>query len=203
MKMFKAALKGVKGVAQTTTTAFGNLASEIAGRCAGFFCASFSLAYIARAASSVLQPNSPQAMVAVALGSANKTRLVSVVHDLPTQQYQLNTFFHFFFQLARRLFYSFVQPGKDALLPNDFARFFRTRDEVEEAFALFDKDGNGDATRDEVEMVCTFSSFAYSPVYVLILPLFRLRLCLRFLSFPPSCVFPSPPFAPVFDARYI
>jgi len=32
MKMFKKALKGVKGVAQTTTTAFGNLASEIAGR---------------------------------------------------------------------------------------------------------------------------------------------------------------------------
>jgi hypothetical protein len=30
--VFKKALNGVKGVAQTTTTAFGNLASEIAGR---------------------------------------------------------------------------------------------------------------------------------------------------------------------------
>lgn len=30
--VFKKALKGVKGVAQSTTTAFGNLASEIAGR---------------------------------------------------------------------------------------------------------------------------------------------------------------------------
>lgn len=30
--------------------------------------------------SSVLQPNSPQAMVATALGSANKTRLVSLIY---------------------------------------------------------------------------------------------------------------------------
>lgn len=32
--------------------------------------------------SSVLQPNSPQAMVATALGSANKTRLVSLIPDI-------------------------------------------------------------------------------------------------------------------------
>ncbi|KAF8577750.1 hypothetical protein K439DRAFT_1417934 [Ramaria rubella] len=110
--IFKKAFKGVRGVAETTTTAFGNLAREIAG-------------------SSILLPNSPQAMVAVALGSANKTRL-----------------------LARRLFYSFVQPGKDVLLPHDISKFFPTQHEADDAFMLFDKDGNGDATRDEMEMVC-------------------------------------------------
>ncbi|KAG8747159.1 hypothetical protein FRC10_002208 [Ceratobasidium sp. 414] len=55
-KLLRGVLKGVKGVASTTTTALGNVASEIAG-------------------SSVLQPNSPAAMVATALSSANKTRL--------------------------------------------------------------------------------------------------------------------------------
>jgi hypothetical protein len=54
---FKQALKGVQVAAKTTTTAFGNVASEIAG-------------------SSVLQPNSPQAVIQTALESANKSRLV-------------------------------------------------------------------------------------------------------------------------------
>ena len=57
-RLFKKALKGVRGVATTTTTVLGNVASEIAG-------------------SSVLQPNSPQAMVKTALESANKSRQVS------------------------------------------------------------------------------------------------------------------------------
>ncbi|KII92920.1 hypothetical protein PLICRDRAFT_103857 [Plicaturopsis crispa FD-325 SS-3] len=109
---FKKALKGVKVAATTTTTAFGNVASEIAG-------------------SSVLQPNSPQSMVKTALESANKSRL-----------------------LARRLFYSFVQPGADVILVSDIARFFPDRDAADAAFALFDKDSNGDASRDEVEMAC-------------------------------------------------
>ncbi|THH14245.1 hypothetical protein EW146_g6069 [Bondarzewia mesenterica] len=55
-RFFKRAIKGVLFAATTTTTALGNVASEIAG-------------------SSVLQPNSPQAMVQTALESANKTRL--------------------------------------------------------------------------------------------------------------------------------
>lgn len=59
-RFFKRALKGVRVAATTTTTAFGNVASEIAG-------------------SSVLQPNSPAAMVQTALQSANKTRLVSTL----------------------------------------------------------------------------------------------------------------------------
>lgn len=58
-KFIKQALKGVRLAATTTTTAFGNVASEIAG-------------------SSVLQPNSPDAMIQTALQSANKSRLVSI-----------------------------------------------------------------------------------------------------------------------------
>jgi Mechanosensitive ion channel len=111
-KVLKNILRGVKGVAQTTTHAFGNIASEIVG-------------------SSVLQPNSPEAMVATALGSANKTRL-----------------------LARRLFYSFRKPGAEVLIIGDIAPFFHGQDEATEAFAMFDKDSNGDATRDEMEIAC-------------------------------------------------
>lgn len=111
-KILKKALKGVKRAATTTTTALGNVASEIAG-------------------SSVLQPNSPQAMVQTALESANKTRL-----------------------LARRLFYSFARPGSEYLIVEDIARFFPTPDDADEAFAIFDKDSNGDASRDEIEMAC-------------------------------------------------
>ncbi|KAK0461093.1 Mechanosensitive ion channel-domain-containing protein [Desarmillaria tabescens] len=111
-KFFKRAMKGVRVAATTTTSAFGNVASEIAG-------------------SSVLQPNSPQAMVKTALESANKSRL-----------------------LARRLFYSFVKPGSDWLFVEDIAQFFPTPDEADQVFALFDKDSNGDASRDEVEMAC-------------------------------------------------
>jgi len=111
-KVLKNLLKGFKGVAQTTTHAFGNIASEIVG-------------------SSVLQPNSPEAMVTTALGSANKTRL-----------------------LARRLFYSFRKPSAEVLVIGDIARFFPHQDGAAEAFEMFDKDTNGDATRDEMELAC-------------------------------------------------
>lgn len=56
-KILKSVLKGVRGVAEGATTAFGNVASEITG-------------------TSTLQPNSPEAKVYTALASANKTRLV-------------------------------------------------------------------------------------------------------------------------------
>ncbi|KAF8608825.1 hypothetical protein BDV93DRAFT_518874 [Ceratobasidium sp. AG-I] len=111
-KLLRGVIKGVKGVASTTTTALGNVASEIAG-------------------SSVLQPNSPAAMVATAMSSANKTRL-----------------------LARRIFYSFVQPGATSLVITDIAQYFPDHEMTEIAFAMFDKDGNHDATRDEIEMAC-------------------------------------------------
>ncbi|KAF8629659.1 hypothetical protein AX17_005598 [Amanita inopinata Kibby_2008] len=103
---------GVRMAATTTTTALGNVASEIAG-------------------SSVLQPNSPQAMVKVALESANKSRL-----------------------LARRLFYSFAQPGAEYFYAKDITRYFSSPEEVEHVFGLFDRDGNGDASREEMEMAC-------------------------------------------------
>ncbi|TFK44710.1 Mechanosensitive ion channel-domain-containing protein [Crucibulum laeve] len=111
-RIFKKFREGVRLAATTTTTAFGNVASEIAG-------------------SSVLQPNSPQAMVKTALESANKSRL-----------------------LARRLFYSFAKRDAEFLLPEDIERFFPTKEEAHQVFTLFDKDANGDASRDEVEMAC-------------------------------------------------
>ncbi|TFK87099.1 hypothetical protein K466DRAFT_491520 [Polyporus arcularius HHB13444] len=111
-RVFKRALKGVRNAAKTTTTVLGTVASEIAG-------------------TSVLQPNSPQAVVKTALQSANKSRL-----------------------LARRLFYSFVRPGADHLVVSDIARFFPSAELAEHAFTIFDKDSNGDINRDEMEMAC-------------------------------------------------
>ncbi|WWC86347.1 uncharacterized protein L201_001220 [Kwoniella dendrophila CBS 6074] len=103
------ALRGLKDVAQTTTTALGNVASEMAGQ-------------------SVLQTNSPANKVTAALNSANKSK-----------------------GLARRLYYSFRAPGVAHLDISDIARFFPDLETAENAFAIFDKDGNGDATRDEIE----------------------------------------------------
>ncbi|KAF5370669.1 hypothetical protein D9758_001813 [Tetrapyrgos nigripes] len=111
-KIFKKAIRGVRSAATTTTTALGNVASEIAG-------------------SSVLQPNSPPAMVKTALESANKSRL-----------------------LARRLFYSFAKPGSEFMLVEDIAHLFSSREEADKVFGLFDRDGNGDASRNEVELAC-------------------------------------------------
>jgi len=57
-------------------------------------------------------------------------------------------------QLARRIFRSFAQAGSDYLLVEDIARFFKNSDEAERVFALFDKDSNGDTSREEMEMAC-------------------------------------------------
>ncbi|KAL0955922.1 hypothetical protein HGRIS_002114 [Hohenbuehelia grisea] len=111
-RFFKRAMKGVRMAATTTTTALGNVASEITG-------------------SSVLQPNSPPAMVKTALESANKSRL-----------------------LARRLFYSFTKPGAEYLFVEDISNFFETPEEADRVYALFDRDSNGDASREEMEMAC-------------------------------------------------
>lgn len=59
-KILKRALRGVQRTAETTTSAFGNLATEIAGV-------------------SVLQPNSPAAMVSNALNSTKKSRMVRLL----------------------------------------------------------------------------------------------------------------------------
>ncbi len=88
-------------------------------------------------------------MVKTALESANKSRLVCI-HMTITRS-TLNKL-----QLARRLFYSFVQPGSDYVFVQDIQRFFATPEEADQVFALFDKDTNGDASRDELEMACMF-----------------------------------------------
>ncbi|KAH9040170.1 hypothetical protein EDB85DRAFT_2072323 [Lactarius pseudohatsudake] len=111
-RIVKQALKGVRFAATTTTTVLGNVASEIAG-------------------SSLLQPNSPQAMVVTALESANKTKL-----------------------LARRIFFSFRKPGRDYLVFQDISRFFPSLEVADSAFALFDRDGNGDVSLEETEQAC-------------------------------------------------
>jgi hypothetical protein len=111
-RIVKQALKGVRFAATTTTTALGNVASEIAG-------------------SSMLQPNSPQAMVVTALESASKTKL-----------------------LARRIFFSFRKPGREDMVFQDISRFFPSLEVADAAYALFDRDGNGDVTLEETEQAC-------------------------------------------------
>lgn len=78
---------------------------------------------------SVLQTNSPYNRVTVALSSANKSKA-----------------------LARRLFYSFRKDGADKVYPKDIAGFFPDQDSAQIAFAVFDRDENGSATRDEFDM---------------------------------------------------
>ena len=70
-------------------------------------------------------------MVQTALASANKSRL-----------------------LARRIFYSFRQPGQDALVMTDIAPYFDTFEMAQTAFTIFDRDGNGDVSKEEVELAC-------------------------------------------------
>lgn len=108
-KAIRKVLKGVKAAAQSTTNAFGNMASEMAG-------------------SSVLQTNSPANKVTMALASLNKSRA-----------------------LGRRLFYSFRKPGAACVTLADIAPYFKDLESAEHAFAIFDRDGNGDASRDEID----------------------------------------------------
>ena len=57
-------------------------------------------------------------------------------------------------QLARRLYYSFSKPGSSHLYLEDIAKFFPDQATATAAYALFDKDTNGDITRDELELAC-------------------------------------------------
>lgn len=40
------------------------------------------------------------------------------------------------------------------MVVENIARFFATAEDADAAFAIFDQDSNGDATRDEIEMAC-------------------------------------------------
>jgi hypothetical protein len=86
-RFVKQALKGVRFAATTTTTALGNVASEIAGRCAHLVPLQPENPNIQTVnfISSVLQPNSPQAMVLTAIESAHKTKLVRITN--PSMSY--------------------------------------------------------------------------------------------------------------------
>lgn len=57
-------------------------------------------------------------------------------------------------QLARRLFYSFAEKEREFLIVEDIESLFPTKDEADRAYALFDKDSNGDVSREEMEMAC-------------------------------------------------
>lgn len=65
---------------------------------------------------------------------------------------QVNDYFGI--QLARRLFYSFAEKESEYLFVEDIESFFSTKEEADRAYALFDKDSNGDASREEVEIAC-------------------------------------------------
>jgi len=57
-------------------------------------------------------------------------------------------------QLARRIFYSFAQQGSDYLFVEDIEGLFPTKEDALAVFSLFDKDSNGDASREEFEIAC-------------------------------------------------
>jgi len=79
-QLFKKLKEGVRYATTTTATVFGNVASEIAGRYEIVpFYTNLLFIYIT---SSVLQPNSPQAVIKTALESANKSRLVKLFSSL-------------------------------------------------------------------------------------------------------------------------
>jgi len=56
--------------------------------------------------------------------------------------------------LARRIFYSFAQQASDYLFVEDIEGLFLTKEDALAVFSLFDKDGNGDASREEIEIAC-------------------------------------------------
>ena len=59
-----------------------------------------------------------------------------------------------FIQLARRIFHSFAKQGSEYLMLEDIEKFFPTHEGALAAFTLFDKDENGDVTKEEIEVAC-------------------------------------------------
>ncbi|KAL4892543.1 Mechanosensitive ion channel-domain-containing protein [Aspergillus ambiguus] len=56
--------------------------------------------------------------------------------------------------LARRLYRTFVRDGFETVFSGDLKEAFDDNEEAEAAFAMFDKDMNGDISMDELEAVC-------------------------------------------------
>jgi small-conductance mechanosensitive channel len=58
------------------------------------------------------------------------------------------------YTLARIIYRSLVKPDRELVLLEDLEAAFPTKEEAEEAFAVFDKDLNGDISMEEFELVC-------------------------------------------------
>lgn len=56
--------------------------------------------------------------------------------------------------LGRMIFRTFVTPGNDTLLLEDFIKVFDSTEEAEACLGVFDKDLNGDVSMEEMELVC-------------------------------------------------
>lgn len=56
--------------------------------------------------------------------------------------------------LARRLYRTFVRDGFETVFSGDLKEAFDNNDEAEAAFAMFDRDMNGDISMEELEAVC-------------------------------------------------
>ncbi|KAF3481859.1 mechanosensitive ion channel family protein [Arthroderma uncinatum] len=57
--------------------------------------------------------------------------------------------------LARRIYRTFVKDGFDTVFAGDLKSAFDNNEEADAAFAMFDKDMNGDISMEELEAVCT------------------------------------------------
>lgn len=83
------------------------------------------------AGQAVLQPGNPRSVVVSSLNSRRQTQA-----------------------LARRIWYSFCAPNKSELVSDDIIHCFPDAVTAEAAFEIFDRDLNGDITKDELESAC-------------------------------------------------